>query len=94
MHIGDAIKLVRKSKYMSQVQLADKAGITQAALSQIENGTRPGVDTLNAIAKALEAPQAALYLLTLDVSDFPKSKQALFKALWPTMKHILHQLCE
>jgi transcriptional regulator with XRE-family HTH domain len=94
MHIGSSIRIVRKGKYMSQVTLADKARITQAALSQIELGNaRPGIKTLAAISKALETPEAVLHLMAIDKSDFPKGKRELFEALWPTMKDMLWRLC-
>jgi transcriptional regulator with XRE-family HTH domain len=35
MNVGSAIKEIRKSKGMNQVDLANAAGITQAALSGI-----------------------------------------------------------
>lgn len=52
------IKALRKQKKMSQMELAEKACITQAYLSGLENGKRknPSLKTLENIAKALEVP--------------------------------------
>lgn len=54
MNIGAAVRQIRKSKGVSQVELAEKIGVSQAMLCQIERGTKSlslplGVD----IAKAL-----------------------------------------
>lgn len=45
----------RESKGMNQAQLAEKAGITPAAISQIEKGNRiPSIPVLHRIASVLE----------------------------------------
>lgn len=44
----------RKQQQLTQQQLADKAGIGQSMLSQIENGERlPGAESLGALVHAL-----------------------------------------
>ena len=46
---------VRKSKKFSQCELAEKAGITQGYLSDLENGVNnPSFDVLIRLAKALD----------------------------------------
>ncbi|AMA73299.1 helix-turn-helix transcriptional regulator [Aneurinibacillus thermoaerophilus] len=48
------VRMVRNSKDMTQNELADKAGIAQAYLSEIETGkTIPSIPVLRRIAKAL-----------------------------------------
>ncbi len=48
------VKLFRKHRGMTGQQLADAAGLSQAYISQIENGSRDGtVKQLGAIANAL-----------------------------------------
>ena len=48
------VKLFRKHRGMTGQQLADAAGLSQAYISQIENGSRDGtVKQLSAIANAL-----------------------------------------
>jgi len=49
---GD-ISAARKAKGMSQAQLADSLGVTQAYISAVENGTRNASDEMTAKAKAL-----------------------------------------
>lgn len=49
------IKAIRKNKKMSQIELASKAGITQAYLSALETGIKrnPSLKILDSIASAL-----------------------------------------
>jgi transcriptional regulator with XRE-family HTH domain len=45
----------RESKGINQAQLAEKAGVTPAAISQIEKGNRvPSIPVLHSIASVLE----------------------------------------
>ena len=51
---GERVKDLRKQKGMTQERLAEKAGITPAALSQIEKGARvPTIPVLHRIARVL-----------------------------------------
>ncbi|MED0736196.1 helix-turn-helix transcriptional regulator [Aneurinibacillus thermoaerophilus] len=55
------VRMVRNSKDMTQNELADKAGIAQAYLSEIETGkTIPSIPVLRRIAKALGITVAEL----------------------------------
>lgn len=57
-----AIKKLRHAANLSQVSLADKAGVTQGALSQWERGeSLPTSDKLPEIAKALNCTIDDLY---------------------------------
>jgi len=61
--IGDRIRFVRKTKRMTQQELADKADISRVTLGFYERNTNiPPSDTLNSIARALD--ENAHYLLT------------------------------
>lgn len=52
--IGEKIRNIRKSRGMSQSDLAAKAGIAQSTLSYVENGSKhPHFDTLRSICRAL-----------------------------------------
>lgn len=53
--LGSRIRIWRKRRNLSQVRLADLAGITQSTLSNYENGRRePAVSTLIRIAEVLD----------------------------------------
>lgn len=55
MSISDNIKIYREKQGLSQRALAEKLGISQAAVSQFENGKNPPkIDTLQKIANALD----------------------------------------
>lgn len=59
--IGSNIKKARQKLKLNQRALADKAGITQAALCYIEQGERnPSISTLDLLACALETPMSFL----------------------------------
>jgi ribosome-binding protein aMBF1 (putative translation factor) len=59
---GDnAIRVLRKHRRLTQVELATKVGIAQAFLSEIERGRKVGTtDTLKSLAKALAVPLSVL----------------------------------
>lgn len=53
--ISNEVSAVRRHRGMTQKQLAQKSGLTQSNISNIENGTsKPTIDTLRKIADALE----------------------------------------
>lgn len=59
--ICDAFKAARENKGLTQLQLAKNAGITPAAISQIESGDRiPGLLTVIKIADVLQISIDAL----------------------------------
>jgi transcriptional regulator with XRE-family HTH domain len=63
MPIGDHIRDLRWSRRLKQGELADRAGIAQNTLSQIELGkTTPSVRTLEKIARALNLDLSELLL--------------------------------
>ncbi|MFC5603795.1 helix-turn-helix domain-containing protein [Sporosarcina koreensis] len=51
--VGEHLRMIRESKGMNQEQLAEKAGIARARISEIENGK--GNATLGTLAKVMEA---------------------------------------
>lgn len=55
MKIGEKIRGIRKSKNMTQKQLADRMNISVSAVSQFENSDNLEFETIKKIAKALDA---------------------------------------
>ncbi len=54
MYFGKAIQYFREQSQLSQVELAEKAGISSSSVSQYEKGGRnPSKDSIEAIAKVL-----------------------------------------
>jgi transcriptional regulator with XRE-family HTH domain len=61
--IGGFIRAQREAAQVSVRQLAEKAGVSNPYLSQIERGLRkPSADVLNQIAKALRVSAEVLYV--------------------------------
>lgn len=61
--VGENIRMARKALKMSQTQLAKVSGISQSAISDIENPNvtkKPNVDTVSRIAAALHTTVSAL----------------------------------
>jgi len=55
----DCFRVARQSRGLSQVQLAEQAGVTQGLSSRLENGlAQPGPDALAKIAGALRFPES------------------------------------
>jgi len=64
---GEAIKFVRKARRVRQIALADKVGITQPYLSQVESSLKenPSEDLVEKIAKELNIDPCVFSILTL-----------------------------
>lgn len=60
MHIGLKIKMIRLSKGLKQIDLADRINKTRALVSHIEQTGQVNYYTLESIAKALEVEVAVL----------------------------------
>ena len=92
MDLGKAIKELRKTQGLSQAQLSDAAGITQAALSQIERGKRPGSGTLTKLSKALKVPESLIYVLGMERDEVAREKQELYDDLFPVIQSMISRI--
>jgi transcriptional regulator with XRE-family HTH domain len=56
------IRQLREERKMSQLELAQKSGVAQGYISELEAGTKgnPGLDVLKKVAKALGVPVTEL----------------------------------
>ena len=78
--IGTFIRTQREAAQVSVRQLAEKAGVSNPYLSQIERGLRkPSADVLNQIAKALRVSAEVLYIRAgiLEPSDPSEVRDAI-----------------
>jgi XRE family transcriptional regulator, regulator of sulfur utilization len=92
MDLGTSIKNIRKQKGYSQGELANKAGITQTYLSQVEsNKKQPNLSTLEAISKQLGVPLPIIFFLSLTKEDIPQSKQKAFEIVSPSIKSLVNE---
>ncbi|ATA29702.1 XRE family transcriptional regulator [Mycobacterium lepraemurium] len=78
--IGSFIRSQRELAQVSVRQLAEKSGVSNSYLSQVERGLRkPSADVLNQIAKALRVSAEVLYVRAgiLEPSDKSQVRDAI-----------------
>jgi transcriptional regulator with XRE-family HTH domain len=89
MNLGNAIREIRKSKSIGQEELAVNSGIKQSRLSQIENGEKPGEETLKNICAYLQVPVALVYAMSFEKGDVPAEKADLYEKLFPVIQRLV-----
>jgi transcriptional regulator with XRE-family HTH domain len=90
MQIGKNIRTLREERGLDQGELADRVGITQPYLSQLENGQRdPSVSLLRKIVDELETSLPGLFLLSMDEEDVRPDHREAFRKLQPHLKEFL-----
>jgi transcriptional regulator with XRE-family HTH domain len=68
--VGESVRIVRELQGLSQNQLAELTGISQATLSAIENGrVSLGVERAKVLAKALKCHPAVLVFPGWDATE-------------------------
>lgn len=93
MIIGEVIRSMRQSCRIKQYELAERIGVTAPYMSQIEYDKKfPSHELVVRIAQELNTSAGYLYFRALYKEDFPKHKQALFEALYPTLHHMIERL--
>lgn len=93
MKIGQAFKIIRKHKAISQMDFAAQIGISQTSLSQIESDIkRPSVITMKKMCELLNIPEPLIYLLATEETDIPESRKQMYNALYPTLKNVIFQI--
>jgi transcriptional regulator with XRE-family HTH domain len=90
MDLGNAIKNIRQQKGIKQNSLAEKSGISQTYLSQIENNAKePNISTLKNICEHLKVPLPVLFFLAIDSNDISPEKRNAFKHLAPSINSMI-----
>jgi len=93
MNLGTTIAQLRKSKKISQEDLASMCNITQAYLSLIENNKKdPHLTTLKSISDALEVPLPVVFFMSLETSDIRNEKLKDYEILKPSMDGMIDQI--
>ncbi len=93
MDLGTTISKLRKSRKITQDDLAKKCDITQAYLSLIENNRKePNLSTLKTIASILEVPLPVLFFLSLNSDDIPLDKIFAYEILKPSMDGMIDKI--
>lgn len=82
MNVGQAIRLCRTQRGVSQTDVAHKASCSVSYLSMLENNKRdPTLSTLTRIAQALHVPIGVLFVLAAEHNDLGTVDQVLAGAL-------------
>jgi transcriptional regulator with XRE-family HTH domain len=90
MDLGTTIARLRKSRKVTQADLADRCDVTQAYLSQIENNRKePNLATLKRIASALFVPLPIVFFMALNSEDIPPGKELAYDILKPSMEGMI-----
>ncbi|BBX98390.1 helix-turn-helix domain-containing protein [Mycobacterium lacus] len=92
--IGSFIRSQRETAHVSMRQLAERSGVSNPYLSQVERGLRkPSADVLNQIAKALRVSAEVLYVRAgiLEPSETSQVRDAIITdtAITERQKQIL-----
>ncbi|MFP4028463.1 MAG: helix-turn-helix domain-containing protein [Candidatus Brocadiia bacterium] len=82
MDIGDTIRRLRKKRGLTQVELADAAGVSQATISLIESGDRDiSMNRLRSVSEALETEPEVILWKSLDMpEELPNDQKLLIQA--------------
>lgn len=92
MDLGATIKNIRKQKGFTQVDFANKCGITQTYLSQIENNQKePNLSTLKSISNNLTIPLPIVFFLAMDEKDVAPKKRDAFNLVNPSVKSLISE---
>jgi transcriptional regulator with XRE-family HTH domain len=94
MHIGKIIKEVRLEKALTQTELAQKSGISNAYLSQIESEKQePSLDTLEKISEVLDTPVYILFFKAINEENIQNPDNKRFtKEIKRAMKGLIDEL--
>lgn len=92
MEIGTTIRGIRKSRGITQLELAMRIGLSKNAVSLIEkNETFPHKATIDRICTALNTSSSVLFLLSCDDYGIPKHKVDQFNALKKLMIQLIKE---
>ena len=97
-HVGEFIKLQRERADLSLRRLADRAGVSNPYLSQIERGLRkPSAEILKRLSRALSISAESLYSRAGLIEEGPRPPEVIDaidsdQVLSPSQKRVLADL--
>lgn len=95
MLIGNSIKHFRRKLGFTQSELAEKAGITQTHLSQVESGKKNAhTPTIKSLCESLGVPESLLYAYAIDTEGITESKRPSFDIIKHSIKGLVDELID
>lgn len=92
MNVGQAIKLCRVRRGISQLELSRRAGLSVSYLSMLENNKRdPTLSTVTGIAQALQVPIGIIFFLGAESNDLTGIDKSLQGDLARTALELLSE---
>jgi len=92
MDLGSTIRRLRKERGFSLKEIADKAGISNNALSSIEkNKCFPTKKNFYAICQAIGLPYYLVLAECVTIDDIPPHKREAFNVIWKPIMDYLRQ---
>jgi transcriptional regulator with XRE-family HTH domain len=93
MNIGVGIKEVREKFELTQVEVCNRAGLTQGFYSSVETGVnKPSLDTLDKIAMALGVPVFVIVWLSTNERDIPKKHRIWYNFYHGQISEIIDEI--
>lgn len=93
MNIGNALLKARKDNGLRQNVVAERTGLSQTYLSQIETGSKvPSVEVIEKLAKEYNMPFAIMMWNTLTEKDVRKPKLDIYRKLKPTVDNLINDI--
>lgn len=93
MNIGQTILKIRKSRKITQEELAKKSELSKSYISMIESGKKkPTLVTLEKISNSLGIPFSILSFLSFNIEEVPSGKKEIFEKIMPEFKEIIENL--
>ena len=91
MDVGQAIRVLRRERGMTQSQMGASCCMSANALSALETGKSfPPRATVERICKACDVPVAYFLMACIEEEDFPEDKRILYRTqLEPLRRELL-----
>lgn len=91
--VGTGITLIRKKRNLSQIDLANKANMSNVYLSKIENNVnQPSLIVLQKLADALKTNVAVFFWMGLTREEISEEKKKAFDILKPSIDETINEI--
>ena len=93
MELGVILGSIIKKRGLTQATVANRAGISSTALSQIVRGNyNPSPATLRKLSEVLEIPLPIIYFLGVSEDDVPDDRRELYRIMSPTIQDMIFKI--